>query len=140
MNIEEVLPGMKTIPEYYGTERWELLLGGAWVALCNHALGQLEHRAAFEKETGHSLSALVGRSPFDAMIDKATGRDSAVMAAWCDWVTTNLWGEAKQAERVRGTPPPSALEDPIGWRKWWMACNPGKTWDDASAAWKREAL
>ncbi len=40
-----------------------------------------------------------------------------------------------EAARVRGTTP-SPIEDPIGWRKWWMAINRGKTWADASAAWR----
>ncbi len=48
-------------------------------------------------------------------------------------------GTLTETKRVRGTPPPSALEDPIGWRKWWLARNRGKTWSDADAAWKRQA-
>lgn len=35
---------------------------------------------------------------------------------------------------------PSAIEDPIGWHKYWLARNPGKAWADAAAAWKREVL
>lgn len=46
-------------------------------------------------------------------------------------------GTLKESVRVRGsTPDPTT--DPIGWRRWWMTINPGKTWNDASAAWQRE--
>lgn len=87
------LPGMKTRPKYYGTEAWELLIGGAWVSLCNYAIGVEEHRKAFAEETGLDLMALVNRDPFAALIDRSTGREAEIMAAWCDWVTRNLWGE-----------------------------------------------
>lgn len=147
MNAEAVLPKMQTVPKYFGTKQWNLVLGGAWVALCNYSIGQEEHRKAFEKETGHSLLALVGRDPISAMIDKATGREETVLAAWCDWVTRNLWGEAEQADsdpesnsvfRKHGVlgAGPSPESDPIGWRKWWMIRNPGKTWADAGEAWR----
>lgn len=87
------LPGMKTIPLYYGTPKWDALIGPAWVGLIQYALSIDYHRAAFQRETGHSLDALVAGGPLAAMIDKATGRTDTIMAAWCDWVTVNLWGE-----------------------------------------------
>ncbi len=32
---------------------------------------------------------------------------------------------------------PDPISDPIGWRKWWLSRNPGKTWADADAAWRK---
>lgn len=39
-----------------------------------------------------------------------------------------------EAARVHGSKP-HPESDPIGWRKWWMTCNRGKTWADAGEAW-----
>lgn len=30
---------------------------------------------------------------------------------------------------------PDPLMDPIGWRKWWMKTNPGKSWEDSDRPW-----
>ena len=86
------LPGMKVVPDKFGTEEWEILLGGFWVSLCNYLIQQPEARAAFKADTGLNLEMLISRNPLEAMIDKATGFNDATMAAWCDWVTTNHWG------------------------------------------------
>lgn len=40
-----------------------------------------------------------------------------------------------EAARVCGTQP-DPTSDPIGWRKWWLAINRGKTWADAGVAWR----
>lgn len=101
---------MKTIPKYYGTERWEILLGGAWCALVQHAIGVEDHRKAFEADTGMALGALVNRSPITAMIDQATGHQEKVMAAWCDWVTRNMWGEEDKLNAATQTRPAEPLK------------------------------
>lgn len=83
---------MKVTPEFFGTDSWETILGVAWVGLCEYLISQPEARAAFKADTGKNLDSLVNRSPLDAMIDNATGYQSEIMAAWCDWVTVNHWG------------------------------------------------
>jgi len=83
---------MTVIPEYYGSELWDILQGGMWISLCQYLLTEPKAREAFEKETGHNFNHLKPNSPLDAMIDQCTGRNAAVMAAWCDWVTVNHWG------------------------------------------------
>ncbi len=92
------LPGMKTVPEYYGTDAWEILLGGAWAALVSQTASNKEAREAFHRDTKLSLDALIKRSAIDALIDKATGHEQSVIAAFADWVTVNIWGVSGQHE------------------------------------------
>jgi len=86
------LPGMTVTPDKFGTDAWEILLGGFWASLCEYLISQPEARAAFKADTGKNLDSLVNRSQLDEMIDNATGYQSEIMAAWCDWVTVNHWG------------------------------------------------
>jgi hypothetical protein len=51
------------------------------------------------------------------------------------WVRTDKTGGSRMTARKPTFAEPDAVSDPLGWRKWWIAQNPGKTWDDASAAW-----
>lgn len=95
-NLKAPLPGMTVTPEFYGTQEWEILLGGFWCSLCNHLIGQPEARKAFKEDTGLNIEGLIPRSPIDALIDGATGHRETVLAAWCDWVTRNHWGEAEK--------------------------------------------
>ena len=81
-------PGMQTQP--YGLP----LMTGAWLGLVQYLAGQPDARAAFTAATGHDLSSLGSRG-FDRMIDEATGRDVALVAAWCDFVTREVWGEER---------------------------------------------
>lgn len=100
--LQPPLKGMKSIPQYYGTDQWEILLGGFWVSLCNHMIQQPEARAAFKADTGLNLESLIHRHPFEALIDASTGYQNHMMAAWCDWVTEKHWGctERKESEGV----------------------------------------
>lgn len=94
VKIEPPLPGMKVVPEFCGTPGWYVVTGSAWASLCAQVLALESERSRFEKETGMNLAALANRSPIERMIDEATNHGDEVMAAWCDWVTTNFWGVA----------------------------------------------
>jgi hypothetical protein len=63
-----------------------------WMGCVMWAIGKEEFREQFLKGTGHDLSKMANTSPINTMIDGATGYTEVVMAAWCDWVTVNLWG------------------------------------------------
>ncbi len=65
----------------------------AWGACVAWAMGIDELREQFKHDTGHDLDSLHG-SAVEQMIDEATGRTREIMAAWCDWVTENIWGTA----------------------------------------------
>ncbi len=45
--------------------------------------------------------------------------------------------QVAEAIRVSGKTP-SAVNEPVEWRKWWLAINRGKTWSDADRAWRAE--
>jgi len=83
------LEGMKTVPEGLP------LMFDAWAGCVMWAIGNPEVREEFRKATGYDLSLLVNRSGLDAMIDAATGHQKTVLAAFCDFVTTNMWGLAE---------------------------------------------
>lgn len=46
----------------------------------------------FKEETGHDLESVMKARGMAALIDNATGHAETVLAAWCDWVTLNVWG------------------------------------------------
>lgn len=69
------------------------LMADAWFGCVLWASKEKELCAEFTKDTGYNLAALLGGPPINQMIDKATGYDRLVVAAWCDWVTKNVWGE-----------------------------------------------
>lgn len=60
-----------------------------------------------------------------------TGRISEIAD---DAAIPRRWHRIPEAARVLGATP-DPVGDPIGWRKWWLACNRGKSWADAGAAW-----
>lgn len=88
--------GMKITPHGWG----DPILSGAFMACVNHATGNPEMRAAFEKEAGCSLDRLVTRSPIEKMVDDSTGFSRDLVAKWFDWVATNVWGDDTDEEDV----------------------------------------
>src|SRR5882724_13725088 len=78
--------GMKTKP--YGFP----LMMEAWVGCVLWAAQQREFRYQFTKKTGLKLENILNRSGLEAAIDKATGHEREVIAAFCDYVTENMWG------------------------------------------------
>lgn len=80
--------GMTEIPLYADNP----LMMGAWASCLSWAIGEPEIRAAFKEQTGHDLDSIATARGLDKMIDEATGHTRAVMAAWCDWATRNIWG------------------------------------------------
>lgn len=90
--ISPQLPGMTVSPAFVNHPAWEDFFKDAWIACIQWAITEKEIRDRFEKETGMSLGAMVRRAPIDQMIDRATGYDQKVMAAFADWATTTLWG------------------------------------------------
>jgi hypothetical protein len=89
------IEGMTTIP--YGLP----LMVDAWFACVVWAATMKENTDAFKKETGYDLSNVLRSRGIEQMIDKATGYDRAVVAAWADWVTKNYWGEDDQNRKRR---------------------------------------
>lgn len=81
--------GMKVTPFGWG----DPLLSGAFMACVKWAVSEKEVTDAFEKETGLSLTRLVGRAPITVMVDEATGFAQDLIAKWFDWVATNIWGD-----------------------------------------------
>jgi hypothetical protein len=69
------------------------LMTGAWLGLIYFAASEAEMRAAFTEDTGHDLLRVLRAGGLDKLVDKATGYDRAVVAAFADWVTVNMWGE-----------------------------------------------
>ncbi len=83
------IEGMKTMPLYADDE----LMMGAWVDCVNYCITEEHRLLEFKQDTGIDMMGLVGCSPFEQMIDKATGRDKEYILRFCDWVTKNVWGE-----------------------------------------------
>ncbi len=86
--------GMKSRP--YG----EHYMAPMWAACVKWALSEKDARDRFAEETGFNISSLVNRSPMDRMIDQATGYEAEVLAAFCDWVTTEFWGTEETEEPI----------------------------------------
>ena len=80
------IAGMKTRP--YNLP----MAAEMWAGLLGFAIAEPECRAAFKRDTGMDLDRLARRGALDAMIDKATGYEGRVIAAFADWVTVNMWG------------------------------------------------
>ena len=70
----------------------------AWLGCLHWAIGKDEIRAQFKSDTGKNLESLVGATAFEKMIDKATGYDRELFAAFADWVTINFWGDDADPE------------------------------------------
>ena len=84
--------GMTVKPMYFSSGDWDTLHAPPFFALVAYAIGELEIVARFKTDTGHDLNQLTGRSPIERMVDTACGLDKSMMAAFCDWVATNMWG------------------------------------------------
>lgn len=95
MNPAQQLPikGMTKVPAGLA-----ILGGGDFVACLFWALGVPEVQARFKADTGLDVTALVGRSGLDKMIDQATGFEAQTVTAFADWVVVNVWGEEGQPE------------------------------------------
>lgn len=93
------IAGMKVAP--YGLP----LMLDAWVGLLHFAIGRPEVRQRFKEETGNDLDDFLGRSALDALIDQATGRDRAMMVAFCDWVTVTYWGDGEAWSEIERDAP-----------------------------------
>jgi hypothetical protein len=89
---EPPVKGMKLIP--MGMP----LMFEAWAGCVGWAVDNQEIREAFRQQTGFKLENLIQRAPIDAMIDKATGYEQQVLAAFCDYVTEHIWGQQEKSE------------------------------------------
>lgn len=85
------LPGMKEIP--YGLP----LMMAEWVALARWAATKREIVEQFQKDAGITIPNILA-SPLDRIIDDSLRLDSKLGAAWCDWVTANLWIDASEED------------------------------------------
>lgn len=70
------------------------LMGDAWVGCLLFCSKEPEALARFKAETGFDLPNLLTATPLEHAIDQATGHEKAVVVAFADWVTKNVWGEA----------------------------------------------
>jgi hypothetical protein len=91
MPPEPPVNGMKLIP--MGMP----LMFEAWAGCVGWAAEQKEVRENFTTVTGFKLEHLIGRASIDAMIDKATGYEQQVLAAFCDYVTEHIWGQQEKS-------------------------------------------
>jgi hypothetical protein len=57
----------------------------------SYAASLPEFVAEFDRLHGTHLAKLDRRTPLDAMIDDATGRDNAALAAFCQFVFAFVW-------------------------------------------------
>ena len=73
-------------------------MADAWYSLILTTAGDPETLAGFKADTGHDLRAVLNAGGIAKMIDEATGRDRAVIVAWCDWITKHIWGTVQDAE------------------------------------------
>lgn len=71
----------------------------AWAGFLLWAIGQPEMREAFTVATGFSLDS--PRNAIAALIDEATGFQSAVMFAFAKWATVEHWGLEYAPEAFR---------------------------------------
>lgn len=64
----------------------------AYLGLVHFVASQIGAIADFEQRTGHDLKSVIKARGMDELIDKASGRQAAVIAAWADYVTEFHWG------------------------------------------------
>lgn len=68
-------------------------MADAYLGCVSFALSNDDIKRAFKDETGHDLDELASTQGVAQLIDDATGRTSAVMALFMDFVTKTVWGE-----------------------------------------------
>lgn len=64
-----------------------------WYSAVRVAATTISVTRAFEADTGQIWIFNQTRSPIEARIDEATGRDAALVDSFIDWFNTNVWGE-----------------------------------------------
>jgi hypothetical protein len=65
-------------------------LRGAWSDCLRSAVGEPAILERFRAETGNTW--MPGQSPFETMIDRATGADIGFFVAFAKWFNANVWG------------------------------------------------
>ena len=83
------IEGMKAQP--FGED----YMVGAWLSLVAVTAEQPGALEEFKADSGFDLLTVLRAKGLAAMIESATGHDRAVIVAFCDWVTKNVWGEAE---------------------------------------------
>ena len=68
-------------------------MAGAWIGCLLFCSKQEDALTGFKAETGFDLPGLLTATPLEHAIDQATGHEKAVVVAFADWVTKNVWGE-----------------------------------------------
>lgn len=69
----------------------EPLLEWAFSGYVHFAWGDEQHREDFESYSGMKLPS-PARTPLEAMIDRATGANDAVITAFIEWLIRERWG------------------------------------------------
>ncbi len=87
--MEMPIQGMTKFPDTGG----DPLMMGAFVGCLYWAAGEKDAKERFKAETGYDLDRVLLGKGITAMVDKATGYDRTVVAAFGDWVVVNVWGE-----------------------------------------------
>lgn len=98
--------GMTITPWGWG----DPLLSGGFMSCVDWAAGQPEILNLFHSDTGHRLESLVTSSAIEKMVDDATGKNQEIVAAWFDWVATNVWGDDSGVIEVDVNPSPAMVE------------------------------
>jgi hypothetical protein len=88
------IKGMKLTP--FG---WPLM-ADAYLGLVYFLVGKPEWRDQFKADTGMDIERVLCGRGIEAMVDKATGYDQAVVARFADWVTEFHWGDEADAEEI----------------------------------------
>jgi len=82
------IEGMKTVP-YFCEHPYQFSM---WYNFIVFMSEYPEAKEAFKKDTEYDLDDILKSRGINSMIDKQTGYQQSVLAAWCDWVTENHWG------------------------------------------------
>ncbi len=59
--------------------------------VCRMAIKDPEFVTNYDRLTGNHLSALMGRTPIEQMMDKNTGFECSEMGKFCDFIYEFIW-------------------------------------------------
>lgn len=90
MSTKPPIEGMRALP--LGMP----CMAGAWLGCLLFCSKDPEALAKFKADTGFDLEGLTKATPLEHAIDVATGHERAVVVAFADWVTKNVWGEVER--------------------------------------------
>lgn len=90
---------MTQTPDMVEVDGREVFRQIAWRDFLIFAIGEPKIVEQYETATGKKLD--LAKTPMDRMIDKATGREDAMVADFVEWVTINHYGIDEAPESYR---------------------------------------